>query len=144
MSESFIFQFLIGALGGMVGEAIVFLSDKRRKQGHFKPGIAFLIILGAGLLTVLNLAFLEELPFDNGVFFHYGLFIALLAEHINQSVREAAMRQAEIPVRVRAAPSFILAATPLVLNGFWPVYSVGAFGALLMEIRILYRDRKKK
>lgn len=146
MFESFLFQFFAGALGGVAGEATAFFGLEVRGRRHrFNPAVGLLVVLGSGLLTVLNLSLLEELPFELGLFFNYGLFIALLAEHIHESVRaDLVEERAFARGGPRATASFVLAATTLVLNGFWQVYSVGMFGALLMEIRILYRDRKKR
>jgi hypothetical protein len=145
MSDSSLFQFLAGAVGGVAGEVFVFLGlAARGRQHRYNPAIGLLVVFAAGLLTVLNLVFIEKLPFNVGIFLNYGLFIALLAEHIHDAVRADLVREEPIRSGPVSAAIFVLAATPLVLNGFWQVYGVGTFGALLMEIRLLYRDRKKK
>jgi hypothetical protein len=55
-------------------------------------------------------------------------------------------RPTPTPSPVSVVP-LVAAATPatsaLILNGFWPVFGVGVFGAFLAELYTFYKDRRK-
>jgi hypothetical protein len=74
---------------------------------------------------------------------NYGLFASLVLLEIADSISTTR------PTRtaVGAIPWTLAAATPatsgMILNGFWPVFGVGVFGAFLAELYTFYRDRRK-
>lgn len=129
----------LGLVGGVAAEGLQYLYVRRRPQRFSvqrAAGITIVAALAAALYFTLVDTGIRFWP----LFIHYGVFVTLIIEEYFEG-------RATTSRHMRAGGfSMIPVAqgTPLVLNGFWPVYGVGAFGGFLAELYELYVERKKQ
>ena len=127
-------------LVGAFGIQAVVVMRRAAERGFFRRQFLMLIfnVVISGIVTAAYFVFFDSPPSSAFVVGNYGLFIALVVQEIEDSLSTGT--RTPIPT----AYSVMAAATPLILNGFFPVFGVGAFGATAAEAYSFYRERKKK
>lgn len=131
----------LGLVGGAISQVLTYIETKRYgSRGSILR--AAIIVLVAGTLTAIYFTFIDHVQAGVLAIVQYGLFIALLADEIASAMKNESQRPGT------AVASGATAAAPvapiLVLNGFWPVYGVGAFGGFVSELYQLYSRVGKK
>ena len=134
VTQVLLLTFAWGLLGACVGQIVEFFT-RLRSGTEFNVVRATVVVAIAGFWTATYFTFLESARSEI-LFAHYGLFVVFAIEELTRG--RGPQHQPE-PVVAAAVPP-----TVLVLNGYGPVYGVGAFGAFLVELHTLYAERKRR
>lgn len=146
-------------LGAIIAQ-ISDLSIARRKEQKYDFRFGLLVFIAAASWTILYFKFFQvPWPGIKGqvCVTHYSIFISFFLEAVSSvfTVGPPDTAQQGIAAGVAGgAGSNLLgmlgkasspnAGSAVILNGFWPVFGVGTFGAFLAELLVHYRNRSKK
>ncbi|MGO9413697.1 MAG: hypothetical protein ACLP51_00965 [Syntrophobacteraceae bacterium] len=131
----------IAAIIGAIWEQWVVettVLTKRRERRNLTHS-ALVVLVSGGLSSVqVFLYYYGSITLALAMAFQIGVFLSSLLQEIE--------RPSE-PTQPSAARSSVVGGAPvgtaLILDGFWPVYGVGCFGALLVELYELYEKRAR-
>jgi hypothetical protein len=91
----------------------------------------------SGVITAIYFLFVDAPPQGWLIVMNYGLFVGLVLQEIEGFVSTTTPRPT-------ATATWVAAATPaLILDGFWPVFGVGVFGAFFAELLTFQKERRK-
>lgn len=138
---------IVGLLGGALGQAFYLfaLRIRRKEQGvigwRYLIATAIVNILVSGLIVLIQLPYLANSALS--VVFQIGFTGSLISAELQvvETIRRLSSKDASRDVFLLQSGTI---GGGLVLNGFWPVYGVGCFGALLVEIFSLYERRGRR
>jgi len=135
MYESNLILVSAGISGGIIAEIIQYYHFSQEDK-IFNPIRALVLILisGAAVLIYFNLVE-DSLPVFP-LMIHYGVFVTLFIEEFFKGKE----RRLNSVYGAAAVPKGAI----LIINGFFPVYGVGCFGAFLVELHALYSQRTEK
>jgi hypothetical protein len=129
-----------GLVGAFCIQVVVHLTRATQTSGLAITQVVMLVfnIVLSGILTAAYFVFIDSSLVSPFLAAHYGLFAALVLQEIEDSVSTGT--QTPIPT----AYSLVAATPALILNGFFAVFGVGAFGAAAAEAYSFYQERKKQ
>lgn len=144
---------LLGVGGALIAQFLILLWRSSQPSSDFprppRAAAEFAKLIGnslfSGAMTAAYFYYVDLPPRSIVLVLNYGFFASLVLLEIEGSIsttmRPTATAAGAIPWTLAAATP---AASGMILNGFWPVFGVGVFGAFLAELLTFFKDRRKQ